>query len=746
MTDSTQNHILISFLYLSIKKSGFLIASVLSFFLLLPVICFAKDTDLDGINDRQDNCIEISNPDQKDTNGDGFGNACDADLDDNGTVSFADLNLFKSKFGTADQDADFDGNGSVSFADLNIFKSLFGKPPGPAGNAGSQSGKLTLGINLGPVLDFWEDRTFADVMKSSRGFSGPTDNHGWPVAGNSSVIVWHGIDRMNGTYRLEFTGNADITTGFGDARIENKSYDTASNTTTADLVYLSTNDDGLELTFSAPVSHVKLMRPLVPGSDTSYATSEIFTHEIKNLISKFSAVRYMDWAATNSNKQVEWSERTLPDDASQQQNGDAEGYGWEGKGASWEYAIMLANETRTDMYINIPGSASDDYVRQLARLIHHGGNGFPALDAGLKCYVEYSNELWNSAGSFQQTQDNFDLAQNDLTLPALNYDGETNTYFLAWRRVGKRTVQISTIFRQEFGNTQMMSRIRPVLEWQLSNPEVGLQALEFIQDNYPQPVNYYIYGGGGSAYYSPDLESNSLTLDNIWTSQTFNPDNWISGGADEVGIEVDADLAAAYGIRRIAYEGGPGLDNTGASENIKQASVNDPRMKNLVMQHQRYWDNYGGDMLFYYVSTHDYQWGFTDNIFDLNTPKLLAIDAIGSTAKSPVTHGNSIPGVINGDNFNLTNPSWYDSNRLDSDEVKWVSYTLNTAQSGNYSFTVNLSGGGQAEVFINGKSQGQVAANGNVGPYSAQLHKGHNGIFVQRLSGTVIVNSIKVVF
>ncbi len=93
---------------------------------------FAIDNDDDGIDDRQDNCIEIPNPDQRDTNGDGFGNLCDADLDNNGTVSFADLNLFKSKFGTADQDADFDGNGSVSFADLNIFTSLFGFPPGPA--------------------------------------------------------------------------------------------------------------------------------------------------------------------------------------------------------------------------------------------------------------------------------------------------------------------------------------------------------------------------------------------------------------------------------------------------------------------------------------------------------------------------------------------------------------------------------------------------------------------------------------
>ncbi len=100
--------------------------------LFFSISCFALDTDNDGIDDELDNCIEISNPDQRDSNNDGYGNLCDADLDNNDIVSFADLNLFKSAFGSNNVDADFDGNGSVSFADLNILKSLFGQPPGPA--------------------------------------------------------------------------------------------------------------------------------------------------------------------------------------------------------------------------------------------------------------------------------------------------------------------------------------------------------------------------------------------------------------------------------------------------------------------------------------------------------------------------------------------------------------------------------------------------------------------------------------
>ena len=92
-----------------------------------------SDTDEDGIVDINDNCTIFSNPDQRDTDHDGFGNLCDADFDNNGIVSFADLNQFREHFGTSNPDADLDGNGSVSFKDLDIFRHLFSLPPGPAG-------------------------------------------------------------------------------------------------------------------------------------------------------------------------------------------------------------------------------------------------------------------------------------------------------------------------------------------------------------------------------------------------------------------------------------------------------------------------------------------------------------------------------------------------------------------------------------------------------------------------------------
>lgn len=93
----------------------------------------ADDSDGDGIPDDLDNCILVPNPDQRDSDGDGYGNACDGDLDNNGFVNFADLAILQARFGTRDADADLDGNGVVNFADLARFRELFGRRPGPSG-------------------------------------------------------------------------------------------------------------------------------------------------------------------------------------------------------------------------------------------------------------------------------------------------------------------------------------------------------------------------------------------------------------------------------------------------------------------------------------------------------------------------------------------------------------------------------------------------------------------------------------
>lgn len=91
------------------------------------------DSDADSVFDAVDNCTLEPNTDQRDTNGDGFGNICDPDLNDDLVVNFLDLGQMKSGFFTADEDADLDGDGSVNFVDLGIMKARFFGAPGPSG-------------------------------------------------------------------------------------------------------------------------------------------------------------------------------------------------------------------------------------------------------------------------------------------------------------------------------------------------------------------------------------------------------------------------------------------------------------------------------------------------------------------------------------------------------------------------------------------------------------------------------------
>jgi hypothetical protein len=90
------------------------------------------DTDGDGVIDSSDNCIQVQNSLQRDTDGDGYGNFCDPDFDNNLIVGSADLAYFKSKFFSNDPDADLNGDGIVSGGDLAIFKPMFFQPPGPS--------------------------------------------------------------------------------------------------------------------------------------------------------------------------------------------------------------------------------------------------------------------------------------------------------------------------------------------------------------------------------------------------------------------------------------------------------------------------------------------------------------------------------------------------------------------------------------------------------------------------------------
>jgi arylsulfatase A-like enzyme/uncharacterized membrane protein len=104
---------------------------------LLAANSHAQDADSDGVADSADNCVNVANADQRDSNADLFGNACDADLNNDCTVDAADLVLIQGALGSNSQSphwdphADLNGDGRVDSDDQEILQSGMSAAPGP---------------------------------------------------------------------------------------------------------------------------------------------------------------------------------------------------------------------------------------------------------------------------------------------------------------------------------------------------------------------------------------------------------------------------------------------------------------------------------------------------------------------------------------------------------------------------------------------------------------------------------------
>ncbi len=104
------------------------------------------DRDGDGVPNAADNCSHMPNPGQRDSDGDGFGNRCDADVDGDGlvTTSWGALRptwqqgdveriAVSASRQALTPDHDLDGDGRVSEADVALAQLALFHPPGPSG-------------------------------------------------------------------------------------------------------------------------------------------------------------------------------------------------------------------------------------------------------------------------------------------------------------------------------------------------------------------------------------------------------------------------------------------------------------------------------------------------------------------------------------------------------------------------------------------------------------------------------------
>ena len=164
---------------------------------------------------------------------------------------------------------------------------------------------------------------------------------------------------MLGTITFQFTGKATVAIrGNVESSSLQYSYNSATNTTSGTFV---TGDNGWNASFiyftnttrngltggPGGITNLKLLRPTVPDSTTSYAANTLFTTAIRSAMSQFEVLRFQ----LAANEQVNWSDRTLPsyfNQAGGTHSTSPNGTGYvSNNGWSWEDEIMLANPRRS---------------------------------------------------------------------------------------------------------------------------------------------------------------------------------------------------------------------------------------------------------------------------------------------------------------------------------------------------------------------------------------------------------------
>jgi hypothetical protein len=514
------------------------------------------------------------------------------------------------------------------------------------------TGASSLGVNLAAVNDWDPAQPFADAMKGARHFgsvgqpsdeAAPVDAAGWPT-GDAGVVVMVGVPHMAGTYRLTFTGSASVGVNAAwdaSTHVAGASYDAASNTTSADVV-VGAAEQNLFLTFTGQAGGVKAVKLMRPG----HGPTELFSQPFLARLASFRVLRLMDFLHTNGNTQTNWTDRSLPGSASQQVRPTGPSSSSTATvGVAWEYVVLLANQAGKDIWINLPHQATDDYVTRLAQLLRYGSDGvnpytspqanpvFPPLDPSHKVYVEWSNELWN--GGFAQStwlgaRADAAVAAGD---PDLLYDGNTNHYSIMFRLVGRRSMEVSNLFRAVFGDADMLTRIRPVLPGQIANSGTISEPLAYLAARHGGAARYF-YAAAGAPYVTVNNDDAGtragLTLDTIFSEMTsyaeVNVHTW---------MKAFSKLASDNGLKMVAYEGGQHLYGTGSTD-AKVAAQLDPRMKDVLLLNYANWYASGGDLFVYYTLCSSWDrygsWGLSPDITSEAGPKWDAIRQLAASA------------------------------------------------------------------------------------------------------------------
>ena len=497
---------------------------------------------------------------------------------------------------------------------------------------------------------FLSSNGFGDYNSPWAPYQGKYDTSGYPSS-DFGVTVFTNSAAESGNYSFSCLGKCTSIIAIGAVAIDALHYDSASNrTNTTIVVSKGASECHLKLQGTG-MSNMKLLRP----NYTSDAN--VFTNDFTKALKAFSGMRFMDTQATNNSTISGWTDRPMPSD-----------FSYAAKGISYEDAIKLGAITAKDVYLHIPHMADDDFIARFATLAKK------LVPTSMKCYVEYSNEIWN--GIFTQADYNINKAIEESKTDTSLQITKTivNRYYQGWCRTAKMAVKISKAL--DYPND---SRFRPVLATQLGNTSVGKTGLEYINRVYGAPSKF-IFGLAGAPYFGnidTFMDRDDIKLDEFFTKyaitfshngnkETLQGDNFLLDRANGA-IDYCADhfaLAKTWNVVPMSYEGGLDMGQFDASVDVKTKAQDDPRMGDVHKAYYTKWFAQNGGQFFHYKLDCNYSkwgyWGLTDNITETDTPKMKAAADV-SAALSATTITPTPPTPAN--KFRLSGVTYNDKNK-----------------------------------------------------------------------------------
>jgi hypothetical protein len=439
-------------------------------------------------------------------------------------------------------------------------------PTGPSqamnlGGSPSPYGDSFISLDLMKGADAWfyfRGNKPVDVPKSAL----KTDANGWltelPVINGKSQAVYTNVVYTQqlepGQYILEWDGKGKLGV-YQDARMigPNKMLIDYKADYIADDG--SPTDDGFTVRIEATDpndtgNYVRNIRLYNAEDADLVRAGEIFDPKWMDQIDDFRILRTHGWQNTNFQNVRDWSPR--------QESADKAVWAPEGRGMPFELLVDIANETRSDLWLNIPHTASDAYMRKAAAYVKAN------LDSDLRVYAEFSNEYFTTIfDQYKYFQQGGEKAFGNAPDAAAQF-------------YGVRSARMAEIFTKVFG--EEADRLRPVVTvdnvaFLDREAQRVLTAPAHVADGGRPPVKSnidviatdgYLLWEAGTKYYSDLLDDWMTDADGGFGRAR---DFLISQLNDELlpSWQKGRALAEQYGLEFMVYEGGALLLNQPAS-------------------------------------------------------------------------------------------------------------------------------------------------------------------------------------